>query len=199
MIKITNSALAAAVVLTGMAFSTNAYPNADNKKSEKKESTAVTKTEPAKNRLVNGSRFGGWTIKCEALAVNETTCVLSQQLVRSKDNRFLAEMLAFWDAKLEQSYMAARVPIGVHFPSGFAMKADGQKERYSFVWQSCSTQVCEALLTIKPDQAEALEKQKSAVVGYRPTLLQKPVVFKIKLDGLAEGLNALKASLQKKK
>ncbi len=193
--KIKNSAISAVLVLAGVAISTNAYSSTDAKMMVKKQE-AKTATTASVKRLVNGTRFGGWTVKCEAVAVNETTCVLSQQLARSTDNRFLAEMLAFWDAKLEQPYMAARVPNGVHFPSGFAMKPDGQKKRYSFIWQSCSTQICEALLSMKLEDADAFAKQMTAAVGYRPSLLQKPVVFKIKLDGLGVGLKALKASIK---
>ncbi|MGB2200354.1 MAG: hypothetical protein ACPH5G_03355, partial [Pseudooceanicola atlanticus] len=66
--------------------------------------------------------------------MNETACVLSQTLVRSSDDRFLAEILAFWSGDGTSSYMAARLPNGVFFPSGFAFKPEDSEERQSFAW-----------------------------------------------------------------
>ena len=72
---------------------------------------ATTTVQPM--RIANGTRFGAWRVNCEAIAVNETACVLSQRLVRTSDNVFLAELLAFWSGDGSKSYLAARVPTGV--------------------------------------------------------------------------------------
>ena len=148
-------------------------------------------------RVVNGQTFGSWTVQCEAIAVNETACVLSQRLVRGSDGAFLAELLAFSNADGSQRYLAARVPVGVHFPSGFAVRpaeAEGDDEQTDFVWQSCSRELCEALLDLAPEALQALEAAETLVGGYRPSLRAQPLVFRFSVAGLGEGLAALDAA-----
>jgi len=135
--------------------------------------TAETETsvsEQPVQRIANGTRFGAWTVTCEALAVNETACVLTQRLVRSSDNAFLAEVLAFWSGDGARTFMAARVPNGVFFPSGFAFKPEESEEQQQFVWQSCARDLCEALLEIDMDTVKELEGAESLIAGYRPSL-----------------------------
>ena len=150
-------------------------------------------------RIANGTRFGVWTVTCEALAVNETACVLSQRLVRKSDNAFLAEVLAFQSADGARRYMAARVPNGVYLPAGFAMKpAEGEAEETRFVWQSCSRELCEALIDLDDAKIAELESGERLVAGYRPSLVAQPLVFAMGATGLKEGLDALAASSGKK-
>lgn len=160
------------------------------------QETATPDATPAE-RVANGTRFGAWTVTCEALAVNETACLLTQRLVRSSDNAFLAEVLAFWSGDGSQRYLAARVPNGVFFPSGFAVKADDAEEQTQFIWQSCARDLCEALLELDEETLTSLETAESLVAGYRPNLRADPVVFRVSLDGATEGLAALKASMDK--
>ncbi len=149
------------------------------------------------SRMANGTRFGAWTVTCEALAVNETACVLSQTLIRSADNQFLAEILAFWSGDGSQSYMAARIPNGVFFPSGFAFKPEDSEERQNFTWQSCSRDLCEALLEINAETLTALEGGANVFAGYRPRLGAEPLVFQLDFTGIGDGLAALKSALTK--
>ena len=65
-------------------------------------------TEEAPRRVANGERFGAWTVQCDAIAVNETVCVLSQQLVRRSDRAFLAQLLAFSNGDGTRRFIAAR-------------------------------------------------------------------------------------------
>lgn len=146
-------------------------------------------------RIANGTRFGAWTVTCEALAVNETACLLTQRLVRSSDNAFLAEVLAFWSGDGSQRYLAARVPNGVFFPSGFAVKPEDGEEQTQFVWQSCARDLCEALLEIDAQALADLEAAEGLVAGYRPNLRADPLVFRMSLEGATEGLAALQASM----
>lgn len=145
-------------------------------------------------RVANGERFGAWTVQCEAIAVNETLCVLSQRLVRESDGAFLAELLAFSAADSGSRFIAARVPIGAHFPSGFAIKpvdaegTDGQKE---FVWQSCSREICEALVELSAEEVATLESADPLIGGYRPAITSQPLLFRLSVLGLEEGLTAL--------
>lgn len=143
-------------------------------------------------RVANGERFGSWTVSCEALAVNETVCVLNQRLVRSADNVFLAEFLAFDNAREPGAFLAARVPIGVHFPSGFSIRPDQQRDAVlELDWQSCATDLCEALIAIDEAQIETLSGADTAIAGYRPRFGADALVFRVDMTGLQDGLAAL--------
>ncbi len=145
--------------------------------------------------VVNGQQFGAWTVTCEAIAVGQTACVLTQRLVRTQDNAFLAELLAFTSRDGAKSYLAARVPNGVYFPSGFAFKQEESEDRFDFVWQSCTRDLCEALLEIEPTDLAALSASETGVIaGYRPSLTAEPLVFRFQLQGATEGLAALTAA-----
>ncbi|TDK51810.1 invasion associated locus B family protein [Antarcticimicrobium luteum] len=142
--------------------------------------------------VTNGSRFGAWTVNCQALGVNKTSCVLTQRLVRSGDGGFLAEVLAFSNADDSKRYLAARVPNGVYFPAGFAMRPAEVTEETRFIWQSCSAKLCEALIEIAPEAAASFEaSEKGMVAGYRPGLTADPVIFSMSAAGMTAGLDAL--------
>lgn len=174
-----------------LALGATVLPAQDADTTTATQETAVATPAPVRN----GARYGAWTVTCEALGVNETACVLSQTLVRSADNQFLAEILAFWSGDGSTSYMAARVPNGVFFPSGFAFKPEDSEERQSFVWQSCSRELCEGLLPVDMEALGALEDGAEVFAGYRPRLGAEPLVFRLNFDGVTEGMTALKAGL----
>jgi len=158
------------------------------------EAAATTNVPPA--RVANGTRFGQWVVTCEALAVNETACVLTQRLVRASDGAFLAEMLAFSSADGTRRYLGARVPTGVYLPHGFALRpAEGEAAESRFVWQSCSRDLCEALIELDAEGLAALEAAEGGLIaGYRPGLLAQPLVFALSVDGAEAGLSALTSS-----
>jgi invasion protein IalB len=139
----------------------------------------------------NGTRFGDWTLSCEALGPAQTVCVLRQTLVETggDDERFLVELLAFPSPDGARTWIAARVPLGVHLPSGFALRAGDDDPPLRFDWQSCSRDLCEALLAL--DDASALDGVE-VIAGYRPAPGAGPAVFRVGMAGLADGLAALR-------
>lgn len=145
----------------------------------------------AQGRLANGAQFGNWTVNCEAIGVNETICVLSQRLVASSGQRFLAELLAFADPDSPGAYLAARVPLGVHFPAGFALREEAGEEQLLFEWQSCSMELCEALIRFDPEGLQRLDASESVIAGYLPQIEADPLVFRIGVAGIRDGLIAL--------
>jgi len=160
------------------------------------EDPAATTNVPP-TRVANGTRFGQWVVSCEALAVNETACVLTQRLARASDGAFLADMLAFSSADGSRLYLGARVPNGVYFPHGFAVRAadDEAAEEIRFVWQSCSRDLCEALVELTGDELASLEGSETGLIaGYRPGLLADPLIFTLSVEGAQAGLEALAAS-----
>lgn len=146
-------------------------------------------------RLANGSRIGAWTVKCEAIAVGETQCVLSQSLVRSSDNTFLVELLAFWSADLDKRLLVARVPAGVYLPSGFVVGFGEPVEQQALVWQQCRDTLCEALIDIDDTLLGKLAAAGKVTAGYRPGVSDEPLLFTVAVDGLGDGLDQLKAAL----
>lgn len=154
--------------------------------------SAAAQSADARPPVANGERVGAWTVTCEAIAVGETACVLTQRLVRTQDNAFLAELLAFESGDGSGTYIAARVPNGVYFPSGFAFRPDDGDERFDFTWQSCTRDLCEALLQIDRETLATLAAAEAGVIaGYRPSLALDPLVFRLSLEGAIEGLAAL--------
>ena len=149
----------------------------------------------AADRLQNGTQFGDWTVACEAIAVNETICVLTQRLVARDGDRFLTELLAFNDESEPAAYIAARVPLGVYFPAGFSVRPEGGEETFDFAWQSCAPDLCEALLVLDAEALSAIGRADTAIAGYVPRAGLEPLVFRIGTDGLGEGLAALATAL----
>ncbi len=141
-------------------------------------------------RLENGARFGEWTLVCEAIAVNETACVLNQRIVRA-DGAFLVDFLAIPEG--DGGWLSARVPVGVHFPSGFVLRPEAEEQQIILVWQACSPELCEAMVSLSDEGATLLEGG-PAIAAYRPGVTDEPVVFRVTLEGLSEGLAALAAS-----
>lgn len=146
-------------------------------------------------RIENGARFGGWTLSCEAVAVNETLCVLRQRLVRSDDNSVLAEFVAFNEAAAPGAWLIGRVPNGVHFPSGLVLGVEGGDRQFALDWQNCTPDLCEALLALTPEHLDAFDDEAPWIVGYRPAITADALVFRVSPAGLEEGLAALAGAL----
>lgn len=145
--------------------------------------------------LANGTRIGSWTVACEAIAVGVTKCALSQRLVRTDDNSFLVELLALWNEDLDKRLLIARVPTGAYLPSGFVMGLGDGKDQKTFAWQACGAQVCEALLELDDATLGDIGALEEVTVGYRPSVQVEPLVFKIVVDGLSDGLAQLYTAL----
>lgn len=144
-------------------------------------------------RIANGQRFGSWTLSCQAIAMNETSCILEQTLMRSSDNAFLARLLAFWTPDGEKAVLAAQAPLGVHLPSGFVFRVGESEDVSTMTWQTCNQNICEAVIELDEallDQVSAPETPITA--SYLPPASTEPVVFRLSMDGLKEGLEALK-------
>jgi invasion protein IalB len=146
------------------------------------------------DRIANGQTFGAWTVMCEAIAVGETTCALGQQLLRSADRAFLAQIIALWSPADQKRYFTARVPVGAYLPSGFAMKPDGAGDETAvqLIWQACDANLCEALTEIDDDMLAAFAAPGTQIIAsYRPNIRSEPVVFTFSMAGIVEGLTAL--------
>lgn len=151
---------------------------------------------PAPERITNGKTFGAWAVTCEALAVNETTCVLSQRLFRDTDRAFIAQIMAFWAGNGEELFMSARVPTGVALPAGFVLRpaSGGEDDLVQFTYQTCDANTCEAIAQIDSAFVESTrtEDGQAMVASFRPGLTAEPFIFRFSAEGMAQGLAALK-------
>ncbi|MBC7157796.1 MAG: invasion associated locus B family protein [Rhodobacteraceae bacterium] len=148
----------------------------------------------AAERLANGTRFGTWTLGCEAVAVGETACLLSQRVARTSDGAFLADFLLFPNPQAEgEVYLAARVAAGAYLPSGFVLRGEGAPEdsQRQLVWQTCAGAVCEALLSLPEADIAALEDGGDVIAAYRPSVQSEAVIFRFSVAGAQAGLEAL--------
>lgn len=145
--------------------------------------------------IANGQTFGDWVVRCDALGVNRTRCMLSQRVARSDDGALLGEILAFWsDDTPAAPMLVAHAPVGVYLPTDFVLQPEGapDDQRLDFIWQSCNPTICEAVGL--PDQArlDQLAAAERLLAGYRLSVGAEATVFPISTKGLAEGLAALK-------
>lgn len=156
--------------------------------------TAVICSTTAEAQAVkNGETFGAWTVNCSAVAVGKTACVLAQRVLRSDDRAFIAEILAFQSEDGSKSYLSARVPIGVYLPAGFAIRAEDSDEVVNFAWQTCGRDLCEAVVQIDPQTlADMAVDDLSVLAAFKPNLQAENFVFRFSMDGVVEGLAALK-------
>jgi invasion protein IalB len=143
--------------------------------------------------VTNGQSFGAWTVSCQALGMNKTSCVLQQQLLRSSDRAFLARLVVFWSADGARRFLAAQVPVGAYLPAGFALKAEASETPKELTWQSCNKQICEALIELDDATLQELSGEgQENIASYRPSLQADPLVFRCSMTGAQEGLAALK-------
>jgi invasion protein IalB len=159
------------------------------------EATPEVAEAPAE--IANGQAFEDWTVRCEALGVNRTRCMLSQKISMRDTNRLLVEMLAFWTDDGKQ-ILVAQVPVGAHLPASFVLQPEGasEEEQLAFIWQACNPQICEAV--VLPEQAalDQLTGAERVLAGYRPAVGAEMAVFPISTKGLTEGMAALKPAAE---
>lgn len=149
--------------------------------------------------IANGQSFGDWLVRCDALGVNRTRCMLSQRVARSDNNALLGEVLAFWsDDTPAVPILVVQAPTGLHLPTAFALQpegAEGDDQRLDFIWQSCNGTLCEAIGLPDQDKLDQLTGAERLLAGYRQTATAEATVFPISTKGLADGLAALKPAV----
>lgn len=150
---------------------------------------------PATAVVVNGQKFGAWSVSCVAVAVGETDCTLTQRVLRAADKAFVADIIATRNPDGE-SFLIARVPVGVFLPTGFAMRqseSEDEEAVMEFTWQSCNGQICEAILKIDAEKVAALSAEDNAMVAaFRPSAQTEPFLFQFSLNGMETGLDAVR-------
>ena len=158
----------------------------------------ATPSEPAAEpvtEIANGQSFGDWLVRCDALGVNRTRCMLSQRVARSDNGALLAEVLAFWsDDSPAAPILVAQAPVGIYLPTSFVLQPEGSEDdqRLDFIWQSCNQTICEAIGLPDAEKLDQLTGAERLLAGYRPSIGAEARVFPISTKGLAEGVEALK-------
>jgi invasion protein IalB len=157
--------------------------------------TAAAPVIPETAVVVNGQKFGAWSVSCVAIAVGKTDCTLTQRVLRAADKAFVADIVATRNPD-GVSFLIARVPVGVYLPTGFAMReaeSDDEDAVMQFTWQSCNRDICEAILQMDADKTLALSAEENAMVAaFRPSAQTEPFLFQFSLNGMASGLDAIR-------
>ncbi|MGC1503848.1 MAG: invasion associated locus B family protein [Sulfitobacter sp.] len=179
--------IALALVLT--------LPASAQTSTETDTNTAVTSAAPEAAVVVNGQKFGAWSVSCVAIAVGKTDCTLTQRVLRAADKAFVADVIATRNPE-GASFLIARVPVGVFLPTGFAMREaenDSEEAVMQFTWQTCNREFCEAVLQMDADKATALSAEDNAMVAaFRPSAQTEPFLFQFSLNGMVSGLDAVR-------
>lgn len=145
----------------------------------------------AQERVANGTRFGEWTVLCEAVAVGETACYLAQEVVRLDTSATLAALLVVPGQDGEGQFLSIRAPQPVWLAAAMALRLPGAEEEIALAWQSCTAQYCEALIPLSQAQVTVLDVPEAALVGYRTTPGADALVFEAGFSGIGAGLTAL--------
>lgn len=148
-------------------------------------------------QLRQGARFGAWQLGCEAIGVGQTLCVLTQRMMRRGDNRYVAELLLFWDGTVEQAWLVARVPNGAFLAERFTLHTAEEGEGTALIWQSCLAEICEAALPLDAATLRMLEEAGTLRAIYRPAPGAAPLAFRLTLEGGGAGLEALAEALSR--
>jgi invasion protein IalB len=151
---------------------------------------ALAQTE---DRPRNGTRFQDWVLNCRAEAVNQTSCAITQSLVRQADEAFLAEfgLNRVQSDDKPQTVMIVRTPAGMDLRVDPAYRIDESEESTTLSWRTCAGDFCSAVLTLDEAQTEALRQGAQMTFGYRPFGANQPVAFAVSLSGVSDGLDAL--------
>lgn len=143
--------------------------------------------------IANNTAFGDWIVACEALTVTENQCQLVQQQTRN-DTQELAARFLILPAVDGAAIMLAQVPIGVYLPGGavFGLEGDPIDAQQQMIWQRCLGPVCEAAILIDAATLESMFAAGSVLFGYRMDANAEPVILRLSVAQLDEGLAALR-------
>jgi invasion protein IalB len=141
----------------------------------------------------DGDKSGDWSFVCPKTDDKKAaSCQLVQVLTIEKDGqkgRLLQLTLA---PQADKSIiMVALLPLGLHIPSGVAVKVDEQTQR-PMILQRCTNAGCEAAM--KVDDAMLAEMKKGAAlrVGFNTDSKGNTMVAPASLKGLTDALAKLK-------
>lgn len=128
--------------------------------------------------------FRDWAYLCEAGG----DCALSQTLI-ADDESWLGTLHLITVAGSGLA-LVARVPQGVHLPSGlFAQIPHAEVQRIE--WRSCDEAGCLAVLGLDPGTLDAMRKGAEGQLVYRPFVDRPPLEVGFSLMGVSAGLDRL--------
>ena len=142
--------------------------------------------------VAENAAFGDWIVRCEATPTNENRCRLTQTMTRTSDKSLVVRFIAF-PGKDEQSVIVAHVPIGAYLPASpvISRLETGNRDQQNFTWQRCMGDICEAATAISAQELATYKTAKNVVFGYRMNQGDDPIVVRVDVSRLEEGLNAI--------
>lgn len=147
----------------------------------------------AQQAATNGTTFEDWVLVCEAAAVNQTICAITQRLSISESNAFLAEVRL---QKLNTNegpriLLALTTPTNMVLPVRPGYRIGEGEEALPLDWRTCTPQFCTASRIVDEAELDQIKRAVRMIVGYQPVGSNEPVAFPVSLKGVTAGLNAL--------
>lgn len=156
--------------------------------------TAVAQETSGEDIAVN-TRFGAWTVACQAVTTTRNVCRLVQEQVLTETGTLVVRLIS---QPLEDggAVLLAQVPMGVWLPGGAVWRLEqyGEPEQNEMIWQRCFGDVCEAVQVLDAATIEAMQAAGNMLFGYSADPGADPVVVRVGLDGYRDGIEVLRAS-----
>ena len=158
------------------------------------ESAAATPA-AAGTEIANNTAFGDWVVQCEAVTTSRNVCRIVQELTRVDSQELVVRFIALPAAE-DTAILLAQVPIGVYLPGGAVYRLEGKddEEQREMIWQRCLGDLCEAALSITPEEMAQFTESGGVLFGYRPDIEAEPVIVRADVSGFAAAVGALRAA-----
>ena len=141
------------------------------------------------------TKFGAWTVTCQAISVSRNVCRLIQEQVLTNSDTLVARFIAL-PAEEGGAVLLAQVPMGVYLPGGavYRLENDENAEQRSMVWQRCLGDICEAAIGLDADELTQMNESGGVLFGYSAGPTSEPIVTRVDLTDFVKGLDALRSA-----
>lgn len=155
----------------------------------------ATPETPASTEIANNTAFGDWVVQCEAVSVSRNVCRIVQELTLVDSNNLVVRFIAL-PAADGTAVLLAQVPIGVYLPGGavYRLAEREEEEQREMIWQRCLGELCEAALSITPEEMASFSDAGAILFGYRPDIQAEPVIVRADVTRFAEAIEAIRAA-----
>jgi invasion protein IalB len=142
--------------------------------------------------VLKGKPIGDWTYSCEMNAqTSRKQCTIAQQLTDEASKSVVFAWLIVNDGA-GNLVAVWQTPTGVLVNRGVVLDVGAEKP-IAVPYTSCITGHCEAVASLAPDFVSTLTQAKNASATV-VTVAGKGLTFPLSVNGLAEALDAVKAS-----
>lgn len=153
-----------------------------------------TSEAPAPVEIANGTAFGDWLVRCEAVTTTRTACRLTQELSLRDGGDLIARFIVLAAGEGE-AVMLAQVPMGVYLPGGAVLRVADRDdlEQREMIWQRCWGELCEAAIPLDAEAMADIAEADQILFGYRMDPSVDPIIVSFDVSQLPEAIEAVSA------